>query len=227
MLVLHHLNNSRSQRVLWTMEELDLKYEIQLYERDKKTMRAPAALRKVHPLGRSPILEDQIDSKRIVLAESGAILEYLVDRYGKGKLRPTEGSEDWIQYRFWMHFAEGSMMFPLLLKLIMEQVEKAPFPFFVKPMAFTISKMVQAIGADPELKKNLDLVEAQFKANSWLAGKEFSAADIQMSFPLEAADVRGLLGDRPGILDYLVRIRSRPAYQRALKVGGPFELGFK
>lgn len=226
MLTLHHLNNSRSQRVLWILEELDLKYEIRRYERDPKTLRAPAAMAHIHPLGKSPILEDHQDGRRDVLAESGAILEYLAEYYGQGRLRPQAGSSDYLKYRFWMHFAEGSMMSPLLIKLIMAQVEKAPLPFFVKPIAKKISQAVQERASDPDIKRHLDFVESELQKTPWLAGEAFTAADIQMSFPLEAAQARGLLGDRRAISGYLDQLRMRPAYQRALQAGGPYDLNY-
>lgn len=226
MLTLHHLNNSRSQRVLWVLEELDLKYEIRRYERDPKTLRAPSSLTYIHPLGKSPILEDARDGRRDVLAESGAILEYVVETYGQGRLRPQAGSPEALRYRFWLHFAEGSMMSPMLIRLIMGQVEKAPLPFFVKPIAKKISQTVQEKASTPEIKRQLDFVETELQKTPWLAGEAFTAADIQMSFPLEAAEARGLVGERRAIKGYLDQLRMRPAYQRALQAGGPYDLNY-
>lgn len=226
MLTLHHLNNSRSQRVLWILEELDLKYEIRRYERDPQTLRAPVALAHVHPLGKSPVLEDNQDGHRDVVAESGAILEYVVDKYGQGRLRPKDGTPGFLKYRFWMHFAEGSMMSPLLVRLIMDQVEKAPLPFFVKPIAKKISQAVKERASTPEITRQLDFVESELQKTPWLAGEAFTAADIQMSFPLEAAQARGLLGSRRAIAGYLDQLRMRPAYQRALKAGGSYDLNY-
>lgn len=226
MLTLHHLNNSRSQRVLWMLEELELQYEIRRYQRDPHTLRAPVALSHIHPLGKSPVLEDSGEGRREIVAESGAIIEYLADHYGKGRLRPDFGSSEFLKYRFWLHFAEGSMMSPLLIKLIMGQVEKAPLPFFIKPIARKISQAVIEKAALPDIKRHLDFVEGQLQKTSWLAGESFTAADIQMSFPLEAAQARGLVGDRRSIVSYLEQIRARPAYQRALKAGGPYDLNY-
>lgn len=225
-LTLHHLNNSRSQRVLWLLEELDLQYDLRRYERDPRTLRAPAALAHVHPLGKSPILEAVREGQREVIVESGAILEYLVDFFGQGRLRPTAGTSDFLKYRFWMHFAEGSMMSPLLIKLIMDKVEKGPLPFFVKPMALAVSKTVQALAAKPDIKRYLDYVESELQKTPWLAGEAFTAADIQMSFPLEIAAAQGLVGDRVAIRGFLDQLRRRPAYQKALQVGGPFDLSY-
>lgn len=225
-LTLHHLNNSRSQRVLWLLEELELEYVLRRYERDPLTMRAPAALAQVHPLGKSPILESVREGHREVIVESGAILEYLVDFFGQGRLRPAAGSSEFLRYRFWMHFAEGSMMSPLLIKLVMDKVEKGPLPFFVKPMALAVSTMVQTLAAKPDIKRYLDYVEAELQKTHWLAGEAFTAADIQMSFPLEVAQAQGLLGDRVAIRGFLDQVRRRPAYQKALQVGGPFDLSY-
>ncbi len=221
MIVVHHLNNSRSQRVLWLLEELGLPYEVRCYERDPETMLAPPALLQVHPLGKSPVITDGA----LTLAESGAILEYLVDRYGPGRLAPAPGTPERVQYTYWMHYAEGSMMPPLLMKLIFDRVEKAKMPFFARPIAKGIAGKVKASFVLPNIERHLDYLEAELKARDWFAGSAFSAADIQMSFPLEAAQARGgLNASRPRLMDFLARIHARPAYQRALEKGGPFEI---
>ena len=220
MIVVHHLNNSRSQRVLWLLEELGLRYEIKRYEREKSGL-APKSLEAVHPLGKSPVITDQ----GATLAESGAILEYLVDTYGKGRMAPAAGTPERIQYRYWMHYAEGSVMPPLLMKLIFDRVESSPMPFFVKPIAKGIAVKVKGAFISPNIKRHLDFMEASLKDHPWFAGDEFSAADIQMSFPVEAAAARaGLDKSRPRLMDFLERIRARPAYRRALERGGPYEL---
>ncbi len=221
MIVVHHLNNSRSQRVLWLLEELGLEYEVKRYERDPKTMLAPASLRAVHPLGKSPVIGDG----ELVVAESGAIVDYLVERYGKGRLVPAAGTPERLRWTYWLHFAEGSAMGPLLMKLVFDKVESSPMPFFVKPIARAISAKVKKSFINPNIKQQLDYMEAELGKAAWFAGAEFSAADIQMSFPLEAAGARGGLGEgRPKLAAFLQRIHARPAYQRALERGGPYEL---
>lgn len=221
MIVVHHLNNSRSQRVLWLLEELGLEYEIVRYQRDPKTMLAPPELLKVHPLGKSPVISDG----DIVVAESGAIVEYLVGTYGNGRLVPPAGTEARRRWTYFLHYAEGSAMAPLLMKLIFDRVETSPAPFFVKPIARGIAQKVKGSYILPQIERHLDYLEAELNKSSWFAGDEFSAADIQMSFPLEAASARGGLDEkRPNLSAFLKRIHSRPAFQRALERGGPYEL---
>jgi glutathione S-transferase len=219
MITVHHLENSRSQRVLWLLEELGLRYEIERYKRDPATQLAPAALSKVHPLGKSPVITEG----SLTVAESGAIIEYLVERHGDGRLRPPAGSDERLRYTYWLHFAEGSAMPPLLFKLVCDQVKSAPTPFFVKPIARAIAGKVMDGFVNPNLKSQLDFMEAELKRSKWFAGDEFTAADVQMSFPLEAASQRaGLDESRPKLMAFLKRIHARPAYQRALERGGPY-----
>ena len=219
MITVHHLNNSRSQRVLWLLEELGLPYEIEKYERNAQTMLAPPQLLKVHPLGKSPVITD--DGQTI--AETGAIFEYIIERYGNGRLEPAAGSPERLRWRYWLHFAEGSAMPPLLLKLIFERIKVTPMPFFAKPIARGISNKVLAAMVEPNLKRQLDFMEAELGQSEWFAGDEFSAADIQMSFPVEAAAQRaGLDASRPKLMAYLKRIHVRPAYKKALERGGPY-----
>ena len=219
MITVHHLNNSRSQRVLWLLEELGLPYEIKKYQRDAKTMLAPPELLAVHPLGKSPVITDA----GLVVAESGAIVEYLVERYGNGRLAPAPGTPQRLAYRYWMHFSEGSAMPPLLLKLIFDRVAQAPMPFFAKPIARGICTKVLERMVLPNLKRQLDFMEAELGKAAWFAGDEFSAADIQMSFPLEAAAQRaGLDASRPTLMAFLKRIHARPAYKAALARGGAY-----
>ncbi len=221
MIIVHHLNNSRSQRVLWLLEELGLDYQIKRYQRDAKTMLAPASLRAVHPLGKSPVITDG----ELTIAESGAIIEYLVERYGHGRLLPTAGTAEKLRYTYWLHYAEGSAMSPLLLKLVFKRIETSPMPFFVKPIAKGIAQRVQTTFIDPQIALHLNYMEGELTKSTWFAGEEFSAADIQMSFPLEAAAARGGLDSRkPKLTAFLQRIHSRPAYQRALEKGGEFTL---
>jgi len=221
MLTVHHLNNSRSQRVLWLLEELGLEYDIKRYERDAKTMLAPPELRAVHPLGKSPVVTDG----PLTLAESGAIIEYLVDRHGQGKLAPAPGTPERVRYTYWLHYAEGSAMPPLLLALVFSRLPKGPIPFFLKPIVKGISKQVMKVFVNPQLRLHLDYLEGELGKSTYFAGEEFSAADIQMSFPIEAAGARGGLGEkRPKLAAWLERIHARPAYKRALEKGGPYEL---
>jgi len=221
MITVHHLNNSRSQRVLWLLEELGIAYEIKRYQRDAKTMLAPPELRAVHPLGKSPVIQDGA----VTLAESGAILEYLVERHGGGRLAPARGTPERLRYLYWMHFAEGSAMPPLLLLLIFNRIEKAPMPFFVKPVARAIARRAKESFILPNNERNLDFMESELQGRDWFAGGEFTAADIQMSFPLEAARARGGLDERrPRLMDFLARIHARPAYRRAVERGGAYAL---
>jgi glutathione S-transferase len=220
MITVHHLNNSRSQRVLWLLEELGLPYEIVHHQRDPQTMLAPAALRAVHPLGKSPVLTDGAET----VAESGAIIEYLLEVQGAGRLRPAPGTPEARRFTYWLHFAEGSAMPPLLLKLVFAKVQSAPMPFFVKPIAKGIAAKVLQSFVEPNLKAQLDYMESELATRPWFAGEAFSAADIQMSFPLEAAAQRaGLDASRPHLMDWLRRIHARPAYRRALERGGPYD----
>ena len=221
MIIVHHLNNSRSQRVLWLLEELGLEYEIKRYERDPKTLLAPPSLREVHPLGKSPVITDG----GLTVAESGAIIEYLVDRYGNGRLAPASGTADRLRYTYWMHYAEGSAMPPLLLKLVFDRIENGPLPFLVRPVAKVIAQRAKRSFIEPQIQRHLDYLEGEIGRYKWFAGKSFSAADIQMSFPLEAAAARGgLSATRPKLMDFLDRIHKRPAYKRALERGGAYEL---
>lgn len=221
MITVHHLNNSRSQRILWLLEELALPYEIKRYERDAKTMLAPPTLRAVHPLGKSPVITDGGET----LAESGAIIEYLVDRYGAGRLAPAPGTPARLRYTYWLHYAEGSAMPLLLLKLVLDRIESGPMPFFARPVARAIARGVKASFVEPQIARHLDYMEAELGRFRWFAGDEFSAADIQMSFPLEAATKRaGLDMSRPRLMDFLTRIHARPSYLRALERGGKYDL---
>jgi glutathione S-transferase len=197
-------------------------YEVKRYERDAKTMLAPPALRAVHPLGKSPVISDG----ELTLAESGAIVEYLAARYGNGKFIPDNKTPDYLRYVYWMHFAEGTAMPPLLLKLIFDRVESGKdMPFFVRPVARAIAGQVKSRMVTPNLQRQLDYMEGELGRHEWFAGNAFSAADIQMSFPLEAASVRGGLdAGRPKLWGFLQRIHARPAYQRALEKGGKYEL---
>lgn len=221
MITVHHLNNSRSQRVLWLLEELGVSYEIRRYERDARTMLAPPELRQVHPLGKSPVITDG----DLVLAESGAIVETLIEQHGAGRLAPAPGTPERLRYRYWLHYAEGSAMPPLLFKLVFDQIAKAKMPFFAKPIAKAIVAKTMEAFILPNIKTHLDFMEAELGRSLWFAGADVSGADIQMSFPLEAAAARGgLNASRPRLMAYLERIHARPAYRRALEKGGPYSI---
>jgi glutathione S-transferase len=220
MITVHHLNNSRSQRILWLLEELGCEYEIKKYQRDPRSLLAPAELRRVHPLGKSPVITDGADT----VAESGAIIEYLVDTYGKGRLRPADGTPERRRYTYWLHYAEGSAMTPLLLKLIFSRLPKGPMPFFIRPVVKGVASRAQETYIDPQIKAHTDYWESELGKSQWFAGDEFTAADIQMSFPTEGAAARGggQMGERTRA--FLGRIHGRPAYQRALQRGGEYAL---
>lgn len=221
MVVVHHLNNSRSQRVLWLLEELGVPYEVMRYERDPQTMLAPPALRTIHPLGKSPVITDGAAT----VAESGAIVEYLVGNYGSGRLIPPAGTAERLRYTYWLHYAEGSAMPPLLLKLIFDRVAASPAPWPVSAVARRIADKVRGAFIGPQLKLHLDYQESELERQEWFAGAEFTAADIQMSFPLEAAAKRaGLDATRPKLMAFLARIHARDAYRRALARGGPYDI---
>ncbi len=221
MITVHHLENSRSQRVLWLLEELGLPYEVKRYERDRKTMLAPPELRAVHPLGKSPVITEG----EATVAESGAIFEYLLDEHDpEHRLRPAARTPEGRRYTYWLHFAEGSAMPPLLMKLVFNKVGTAA-PLLVRPVAKGIAAEVNRSFIDPNLRSQLKFMEAELSQRPWFAGEQFSAADIQMSFPLEAAASRGGLDQHyPKLVDFLARIHARPAYQRALEAGGPYTL---
>lgn len=218
MLTVHHLENSRSQRVLWLLEELGLSYTVRRYERDKLTLQAPPELSDVHPLRRSPVITDN----GMVIAETGAIVEYLVDK-ADGRLRPATGSIEMLDYRYWLHFAEGSAMTPLILKMVFDRVIAAPMPFFAKPIARGIASKVMAATVTPNLLRQYAYMEEVLSKRTWFAGREFSAVDVMMSFPLEFASMGGLLNaERPNLRAFVERIHARPTYRRALERGGAY-----
>jgi glutathione S-transferase len=221
MITVHHLNNSRSQRVLWLLEELELKYKIKYYKRDPDTMLAPDSLKQVHPLGKSPVITDGAQT----IAESGAIIEYLVDKYGGGRLAPALGTPEHLRYIYWLHYAEGSAMPPLLMNLVFNRIEQQSMPFFAKPIARSISSQVKKSFINPQITQHLNYQEAELEKSLWFAGDEFSAADIQMSFPIELSDAQQNLGShRPKLASFLNRIHARPSYQKALERGGEYQM---
>ncbi len=217
MLTVHHLNNSRSQRVLWLLEELGVPYEIKKYERDATTTLAPPELQKIHPLGKSPVVTDGDKT----IAESAVILEYIVETYGGGKLVPVAGSADYWRYRYWMHYAEGSLMPYLLLRLITGRIRKAPV--LVRPIAKAIAGKLDSGFVRPNLERHVAFIDGELAKAPYLAGSELTAADIQMSFPMEAIAAR--YPDPPArIREYVTRIHERPAFKRALERGGPYSM---
>ena len=218
MITVHHLHASRSQRILWLLEELGQPYEVVRYQRDPQTMLAPPALKKIHPLGKSPVVV--LDDGQ-ALAESGAIVETLVERFGAGRLSPPAGTPEFARYRYWLHYAEGSAMPPLLLKLVFDRIASAPMPFFAKPIARGIAQKTMDSFVGPQLKLHLAYMESELARRDWFAGPDFSAADVQLSFPIEAAQSRAGLNatEHPRLADWLARIHARPAYQRAQAQG--------
>lgn len=221
MITVHHLNNSRSQRILWLLEELELPYEIKFYERDPKTMLAPKALKDIHPLGKSPVLTEDGN----VIAESAAIIEYILKKYDTRNLKPKPGTSEDQRFTYWLHYSEGSAMPPLLLKLLFSRLPKQPMPFFIRPIISAFSKKVLKNYVDPQIKLHMNFLENELKKNIWFAGNEFSAADIQMSFPIEAAASRGIIDSTyPNLKTYLRNIHARTAYKKALQKGGPYAL---
>ena len=221
MITVHHLDNSRSQRVLWLLEELGLDYDIVPYRRDPETLLAPPELHAIHPLGKTPVVVDGGD----VLVESGAIIETLVERHDAGRvLAPPPGSHERLRWRYWLHYAEGSAMPPLLLALVFARIGKAPMPFFARPVARGIVGKAMAGFVQPQLRLHADYLEAELAKTGWFAGAAFSAADVQMSFPVEALAARLGIDRYPRLQDWLQRIHGRPAWQRALARGGPYAL---
>lgn len=220
MIVVHHLENSRSQRIVWLLEELAVDYELRSYQRDPDTMLAPASLKQVHPLGKSPVITDGEHT----VVESGAIIEYLVTRHGGQWLVPAVDTPQWIRYQHWMHYAEGSAMPPLLIRRIMSRLGDKPVPAILRPAGKLLEQGVRQKFLDPQIRTHLDYWETELGRHEWFAGEVFTAADIQMSFPLIACDKGGELSRRPNARRFLEQVRSRPAYQRTVSKIGEFDL---
>ncbi|MDH3429898.1 MAG: glutathione S-transferase [Gammaproteobacteria bacterium] len=219
MLTVHHLENSRSQRILWLLEELGVDYDIKRYGRDKHTSLAPPEMLEVHPLGKAPVITDD----GITVAESGAIIEYLVNKYDAGTLLPQPGTAERLAYTYWLHYAEGTFAPLMMLSLVMGRIEAAPL--LVRPIAKGIAGQVRSAYLDPNIKRNLDFMEATLAESTWFCGEQLTAADVQMSFALEAAEVRtDLSAHYPHLAAFLERVRARPAYKAALDRGGHYEL---
>jgi glutathione S-transferase len=218
VLTVHHLNNSRSQRVLWLLEELDAPYEIVRYERDAKTMLAPPELKAIHPLGKSPVITEDGET----IAETGAIIEYILERHGQGRLAPPPGTPAYRRLRYWLHYAEGSAMPPLVMKLVFGRLPLNA-PALIRPIVNGVAKQAQTSFIDPQLVAHFDYWEAELGKAEWFCGAEFSAADIMMSFPVEAAANRAAVRvGHPKVAAFLKKIHNRPAYRRALERGGPY-----
>lgn len=204
--------------MLWLLEELEVPYEIVRHQRNAATMLAPPELVKVHPLGKSPVITEDGNT----IAESGAILEYLVERHGNGRFAPKVGTPEHLRYRYFMHYAEGSLMPPLLVKLLASRVREAPLPFFVRPVARKIADGLDERYTAPNLRRNASFIDAELGKSTWFAGEELTAADVQMSYPVEALVGRTDLATTR-MRAFLDRIHARPAYQRAIEKGGPFD----
>lgn len=207
MIKVHHLNNSRSQRLLWMLEELGLKYGIIFYERDAETSLAPPSLKKVHPLGKAPVLEDG----EVVIAESGAAVDYLARTYGAGTFAPAQTDPAYNRYNELLHYAEGSAMLPLMLALYVGRLGEAGAPLFPR--------------ISSEIALHLGYLADQLGSAPYFMGDAFTALDVHMTFVLEAASVGGRLKDLKSLEDYLERVQKRPAYLRAVERGGPYKLG--
>lgn len=220
MITVHHLENSRSQRILFLLEELGVDYEIKSYKRDPKTSLAPNALEAIHPLGKSPVITDG----EVTVAESAAIVEYLVDRFDDGRLRPSADTAEFRDYRYWMHYSEGTLASLMVLALFVGRIETAKMPFFARPVAKKIAASIRAGYLDHTLENNLTFVNSSLSQGGWFCGEAMTAADIQMSFPLEAAEARTDLAQYPHITAWLQRIRALDSYRTAIEKGGPYVL---
>lgn len=219
MLTVHHLNQSRSHRVIWALEELSLPYEIVRYQREKN-MLAPESLKRVHPLGKSPVVEDN----GLILAESGAILEYLQETYDpESALKPLDPAHK-VQYRFWLHYAEGSLMPLLLMKLVFNSLGKPPVPFGMRTLGKALGQGVQKAYINRQLETHARFIESHLAQNSWFAGETLSMADIQMSFPIFALLARGSIDNLPHTEAWKTKVEKRPGWQRTLEQGGPLSI---
>jgi glutathione S-transferase len=222
MITVHHLDLSHSQRIFWLLEELELEYSIKRYERDPMTMRAPASFCAIHPLGKSPAISDD----HLMISESGAMIEYLITMYGRGRLIPPSESLERLSYHHWLHFAEASAMPPLLMKAAFDKVEHRPMPFLAGRWAKLIASQVKNTSIEPEIVQILAYMETALQQSRWFAGDEFTAADIQMSLPIEIAATQGEMATYPSLMDFLQRIHARPAYNYALERCGAENLSF-
>lgn len=219
MLTLHHLENSQSIRILWLLEELGVDYDFKMYDRDKETRLAPEAYKKISPLGTAPVITDG----DIVLSESNAIIDYIIETYGEGKLQPAVGTPERARYLFWFHAAQGSLQ-PLLTNKIVFTMMVERAPFFIRPIVAGISKKLNERFIGPRLERLLAEIEKQLSETTWFAGDKLTAADITMGYCMEVLAVRaGMDNSYPHAQAYLERMRARPAYQVALKKDGKFK----
>lgn len=220
MIRLHHLNNSRSQRIIWALKELNLDFEIKSYDRDPITYQAPASLKEIHPLGKAPVLED--DGQ--VIAESAVIIDYLVSQYAP-HLKPSGEYKEQLNYHYWMHYAEASLMPYMVMKLVFEKIKTSPMPFFAKPIAKKIVNKASTSFIAPNIATHMKYIENHLSDREWFCGKEMSGADFQMIFPLEAAVARKVVSNEqfPNIVKYVKQVHERPAYQAALKASGDYD----
>lgn len=224
MITLHHLENSRSQRIIWLLEELGVEYKVIRYERDKKTNLAPRELEKIHPSGKSPVIVDDTSGKPLTIAETGAMVEYLVEQYGNGKFKPVD-DQALLDYRYWLHAAEGSYAPLMVMKLIFNKLQGPPVPRLIRPITKAIAGQVGKSYIDPSLEKLMRNADTHIATQTWFAGDELSGADIMMSFVAEGANARlNLQHDFPNMYAFMQRIHARPGYIKALAVGGPYEL---
>jgi glutathione S-transferase len=204
MIEVHHLNNSRSQRILWLLEELELDYEIVKYQRDAETNLAPESLREIHPLGKSPVVRED----GTILFESAAIIDHLVRRYGNGRLAPPESSREHVRYQQWLHYAEGSAMLPLMLKLYLGRLGDAAGPLLPR--------------VEDEIQNHMGYLDSQLADSDFFLGNDLTAADVALSFPIQATRVLYGIDSFPNLAGFLERIVARPAYRRAIERGGPY-----
>ena len=220
MITVHHLEHSRSQRLLWLLEELGLDYQVQRYARNEETKLAPPELMKVHPLGKSPVITDGDRT----IAETGTIIEYILEKYGKGRFVPEADSAAYWQYKYWLHYAEGTLMPLMVLSLVMTRIETAKMPFFVKPIAKGIAANVRGGYLTPTLEKNVAMIESHLATHDWFAGEDLTGADFMMCYPLEAIAASGDGTPPAGIRAYIEKVQSRPGWAKALERGGPYDV---
>lgn len=221
MVVVHHLENSRSQRILWLLEELGIEYEVKRYDRNKKTNLAPPELLAVHPLGKSPVITDN----DVVIAETGTIVEYLIDGYGDGRFKPAAGTPEFLRYRYWVHAAEGTFMPFFVMQLVLSALTGPAVPFFIRPISRKLVGEIHKRFLGPNIKNNLDYMESVLADSEWFAGNELTGADFMMVFVAEAGSVRaGVADNYPNIQAWLDKVHAREGYQSALERGGPYQL---
>ncbi|RUR29008.1 glutathione S-transferase family protein [Vreelandella nanhaiensis] len=220
MIHVHHLEKSRSHRILWLLEVLELDYDIHVYQRDTQTQQAPESLKSIHPLGKSPVITDE----ELVIAESGAIIDYLIQQYGDERIQPSaDDIREWVEYRYWLHYAEGSLMPLLVMQLAFKKMPKQS-PWFIKPLVKGIGDTVSQRFLSPQIKQHLNVIEAHLANKGNFAGEWPSGADIQMSFPLQAIKATQSLVAYPAIAEFVQRIDGDPAWRRAVERAGPLTM---